>query len=96
MIISSQRHYFNDLYNYSKYFNIVTFHSASLSFIRNEDCLLLHCGYTNNRDFSSCLRVFTGDDGYLLLKPHNASCYSYLTITTGIIDESRIYESSYS
>lgn len=94
-LICRQRHFFRDLFLYTKYFNIVTYHSASLSFVRNEDCLLLHCGYINNRDFSCCLQVFSGDNGYLLLKPHNASCYSYLTITTGIVDESRTYESSF-
>ena len=94
-MISSQRHFFTDLRIYSKFFNIIPFHGNSLTYIKNSDSLILDCSFTNNRDISSGIQVFRDNDGYLLLKTHDASFYQYLSITTSLVDEYRSYEATY-
>lgn len=91
----SQRNYFNDLFQYSQYFNILTIHGSTLSFVRNNDPLLVHCGFTNKRDLSCCLQVFGGKTGHVVFKPHEGCYYSYLSISTSIIDDSREYDSTF-
>ena len=49
----------------------------------------------NTRDFTNCIPIFPGEDGYVILKSHDASFYSYLSITTTLVDEFRSYESTF-
>ena len=49
----------------------------------------------NTRDLTNCIPIFPGEDGYVILKSHDASFYSYLSITTTLVDEFRSYESTF-
>ena len=93
--LSSQRNYFNDLSLYGKFFNVVTYHGDNLTFVKSTDSLLINCSYMNVRDLTNCIPIFPGENGYLILKCHDASFYSYLSITTTLVDEFRSYESTF-
>ena len=49
----------------------------------------------NNRDLSNCIPILPGENGYVILKSHDVSFYSYLSITATLVDEFRSYESTY-
>lgn len=88
-----QRNFFSDLLYYRQLVNVMIYHGSELTFVRNVDPLLAYCGYENKQDIDACLRIFPGRSGYIQMKPHDTSCYSYLCITTVLIDDSRSYES---
>ena len=66
-----------------------------MTFVKSTDSLLINCSYMNTRDFTNCIPIFPGEDGYVILKSHDASFYSYLSITTTLVDEFRSYESTF-
>ena len=68
-------------------------HGTDLSYIRNVDPMIAFCGFENKQDLNACLRIFPGVQGHIQMKPHDASYYSYLQITTTLIDDSRSYDS---
>ena len=89
--ILAQRHFFTDLSNLNNLISVVAFRGPHLTFIRNEDHLLVHCGFVNDHNLMACLQISRGVDGFLRLQPHDASSYSYLSVTASILDESRKY-----
>ena len=91
--LSRERNFFDDLLFYRSLVNIVIHHGTDLSYIRNVDPMIAFCGFENKQDLNACLRIFPGVQGHIQMKPHDASYYSYLQITTTLIDDSRSYDS---
>ena len=83
------------MFQYSQHVIILTLHGSTLSFVRNNDPLVVHCGFTNKRDLSCCLQVFGGNAGHVIFKPHEGCYYSYLSISVSVIDETREYDSTF-
>ena len=91
----SQRNYFNDLSLYGKHFNVVTYHGDNLTFVKSSDSLLVNCSFNNSKDLTSCIPLFSGENGFIVFKSHDASFYSYLSLTITLIDDVVAYTASY-
>ena len=85
--LSSQRNYFNDLSLYGKFFNVVTYHGDNLTFVKSTDSLLINCSYMNVRDLTNCIPIFPGENGYLILKCHDASFDFHPSLESGVHNE---------
>lgn len=91
----SQRNYFNDLGLYGNHFNVVTYHGDNLTFVKSSDSLLVNCSFNNSKDLTSCIPLFSGENGFIVFKSHDASFYSYLSLTVTLIDDVMAYTASY-
>lgn len=74
---------------------MVTYHGDNLTFVKSSDSLLVNCSFNNSKDLTSCIPLFSGENGFIVFKSHDASFYSYLSLTITLIDDVVAYTASY-